>query len=137
MGVELIIAEDLRFNADGSINMIAVFAHLGDKAVPFTANPTDIMEHGRLIHARALSGEFGAVAPYIPPTESEVAARDNPPLRRQQMKLAAEQTTHWDMMDDTTHATAWRSYYRELHALEASPEWPLVEQWPVAPELAA
>lgn len=46
---------------------------------------------------------------------------------------AIRQAQHFDMMGNADQAAAWRSYYRELHALEQAPEWPLVEQWPAAP----
>lgn len=35
--------------------------------IPFTANPADITPYGREIFARAVAGEFGPIAPYIPP----------------------------------------------------------------------
>jgi hypothetical protein len=35
--------------------------------LPFTANPRDTEEHGRLIFAAAAAGHFGPVAPYVPP----------------------------------------------------------------------
>lgn len=35
--------------------------------IPFTATPDDPEPHGRDFHARAVSGEFGAIADYIPP----------------------------------------------------------------------
>lgn len=34
---------------------------------PFAANPNDHYEHGREIFAKAVAGEFGEVAEYIPP----------------------------------------------------------------------
>jgi hypothetical protein len=34
---------------------------------PFGANPLDHYEHGREIFARAVAGEFGEVAEYVPP----------------------------------------------------------------------
>jgi hypothetical protein len=34
---------------------------------PFGATPLDMYEHGREIFAKALAGEFGVVAEYIPP----------------------------------------------------------------------
>jgi len=33
----------------------------------FAATTFDCMEHGRALHARALAGEFGEVAAYVPP----------------------------------------------------------------------
>lgn len=118
------------------VNLTVKFTHL-DEAVMFTADSGDSMAHGGEIHARALAGEYGEVAEFIPPTPAEVAARDNPPLRTSKMAEAVDRATHWDMMGDATQAASWRSYYRELYVLEQAPEWPLVEQWPAAPELAA
>jgi hypothetical protein len=37
--------------------------------LPFTASPNDVAEHGRLIFASAVAGEFGEVAAYVPPLE--------------------------------------------------------------------
>jgi hypothetical protein len=34
---------------------------------PFGANPLDHYEHGREIFAKAVAGEFGEIAEYIPP----------------------------------------------------------------------
>ena len=34
---------------------------------PFAANPNDPYEHGREIFVKAVAGEFGEVAEYIPP----------------------------------------------------------------------
>lgn len=117
-----------------AIDLMIRFAHLGDEAVFFTASPNDVEPHGQDIFNRAVAGEFGAVAEYVPPTPWEIAARDNPPQRCQQMKLAAEQATHWEIMGDTVQANAWRNYYRELYALEQAPDWPMIEQWPEAPQ---
>ena len=35
--------------------------------LPFTASSTDPEEYGRNIYTRAISGEFGPIAPYVPP----------------------------------------------------------------------
>lgn len=43
------------------------FDHLDDVYVPFTADPNDKYSHGKEIYARAVAGDFGAVAPYAPP----------------------------------------------------------------------
>lgn len=56
--------------------------------------------------------------------------------RARMMVNATVQTQHFTMMGDTAQADAWRAHYQALYALEQLPEWPLVEQWPVAPELA-
>jgi hypothetical protein len=35
--------------------------------IPFTASSNDVEEHGRIIHAKILAGEYGEIAPYVPP----------------------------------------------------------------------
>lgn len=53
---------------DGSmIDLDVVFDHLGDESVPFTATSFDEFPHGRELHARALAGDFGPIAPYVAP----------------------------------------------------------------------
>lgn len=121
-------------DAHTAINMSAKFSHQ-DVFVPFTATLDDTEAHGRITFARVASGEFGDIAPYIPPTPLEVASRDNPIKRQRELAHASAKAQHWDMMGNTTQATAWRSYYQQLYALTQAPDWPLVEQWPTAPEL--
>lgn len=38
-----------------------------NEEIPFTANPNDIEEHGRLLFAAAIAGEFGPIADFVPP----------------------------------------------------------------------
>lgn len=46
-----------------SINADVKFEHL-DEVVPFTATASDPEEHGRLLYAGAVAGQFGPIAPY-------------------------------------------------------------------------
>ena len=39
--------------------------------MPFGATPWDTEEYGRDLYARAKAGEFGEVAPYVPPPNSQ------------------------------------------------------------------
>lgn len=62
--------------ADGSgkrINLMVKFEHLSS-AVPFTAAQEDTEAHGAGLFSRALAGEFGAVAAFVPhvPTAEEI-----------------------------------------------------------------
>lgn len=62
--------------------------------------------------------------------------RGTPPVSKQLQTAksnAIRQAQHFDMMGEPEQAAAWRNYYRELHALEQAPEWPLVSQWPTPP----
>ena len=35
--------------------------------LPFTASPNDVEAHGREIYARLIAGDYGPIAPYVPP----------------------------------------------------------------------
>ena len=48
------------------IDVVARFEEINED-LPFTADPNDPEEHGRDIYARALSGDYGVIAEYIPP----------------------------------------------------------------------
>jgi hypothetical protein len=48
-----------------AIDCMVTFDHIG-QPVPFTASINDVAEHGREIFARAVAGEFGTVADYVP-----------------------------------------------------------------------
>ena len=64
------------FCVDGVSILCLVEFDDGEDAALFVARPNDCMGYGRDIHARALAGEFGAVAAYAPlvPTQAEVIA---------------------------------------------------------------
>jgi hypothetical protein len=55
----------LSINGD-AISLIVKFEEF-ETEVHFNATTYDSYEHGRDIHARALAGEFGVIAPYSPP----------------------------------------------------------------------
>jgi hypothetical protein len=57
------------------INLEVTFVEFGDEILPFTAHPDDVEEHGRDIYARAINGEFGAIADYVPPTTEQLWRR--------------------------------------------------------------
>jgi len=49
------------------IELQVVFEEFGDTVLPFGATADDVEQHGRELYARALAGEFGAIAPYVAP----------------------------------------------------------------------
>jgi hypothetical protein len=63
---------------DGSaIDCVVVFEELADKfpgGLPFTATPDDAEQHGKDIYAKAIAGEYGDIAAWVPPTVEELAA---------------------------------------------------------------
>jgi hypothetical protein len=55
-------------NAEGTIiDCTVVFR--GHPAMPFTATPDDSAAHGRELYAKLIGGEFGPIAPYVPPPQ--------------------------------------------------------------------
>ena len=40
--------------------------------IPFHATPNDSEPHGRELYANAIAGEYGEIAPYVPPTAAEM-----------------------------------------------------------------
>ena len=54
-----------RYNAVGTINLDLEHPIIG--WIPFTASPDDVEEHGRVLYEKAVSGEFGDIAEYVPP----------------------------------------------------------------------
>lgn len=62
-------ARDPRYiNSDNSaIDLIVKFVEMPHE-LPFTANPDDITDYGPDLYYRAQAGEYGPVAPYVPPS---------------------------------------------------------------------
>jgi hypothetical protein len=73
------------------INVLVSFGGLGE--VPFTASAQDTTPHGQEIWARAIAGEFGEVAPYVAPPESEPEVPQT--VTRAQGKAALIQAGLW------------------------------------------
>jgi hypothetical protein len=58
-------AQNPTYNSSGTIDL--EYNHPVYGWIPFTASPTDSEELGRNLHAAALAGEFGEIAPYVEP----------------------------------------------------------------------
>ena len=43
------------------------FNHLPDEFVPFTADPTDVMEYSKTIFDECVAGDYGPIADYVAP----------------------------------------------------------------------
>lgn len=65
--MEIIAVTDLSWadEAQARIDCIATFDALG--TIPFTASADDTAPHSIELFVRAVAGEFGAIAPYVPP----------------------------------------------------------------------
>jgi hypothetical protein len=49
------------------IDCIITTSQFGDEELPFTADPTDVEPHGRVLFERIVAGEFGPIGEYVPP----------------------------------------------------------------------
>lgn len=63
--MKIINATSPQYDANGNITLNVEFEGLG--IVPFGASPNDVEAHGRELYARALAGDFGAIAAYVAP----------------------------------------------------------------------
>lgn len=52
------------------IELQVTFEEFGDTVLPFGAMADDVEAHGRDLHARAVAGEFGEIAPYVAPVSA-------------------------------------------------------------------
>lgn len=49
-----------------AINLIVKFVEIPEE-LPFTASPDDPMPYGVELYNNALAGDYGTIAPYVPP----------------------------------------------------------------------
>jgi hypothetical protein len=71
------------------INCEVNFNHLPDEFVPFTADPSDVMEYSADIFNRCVVGEFGQIGEYVaPPAPQPVPAPTKEELMAQIQALA-------------------------------------------------
>lgn len=50
------------------VDCFVTVEHLGSEVIPFTACSQDSEAHGRRLFDEIVSGKYGAIAEYIPPT---------------------------------------------------------------------
>jgi len=83
------------------------------------------------IYDRALSGEFGEIAPYVPPpppTDKEIAAQ----VRAERDRLLA--ACDWtQVLDAPVDQTAWAAYRQALRDVPQQEGFPTDVAWPVKP----
>lgn len=73
------------------INCEVDFGHLNDEFVPFTADPTDVMEYSKTIFDECTAGQYGVIAEYVaPPPPVAAPAPTKEQLLAQIQSLAAK-----------------------------------------------
>ena len=87
------------------------------------------LEPGDPLHDRALSGEFGPIAPYVAPDQAEIAAQE---ARQMRDRLLA--TSDWTQVADApVDAAAWATYRQALRDIPDQPGFPDNITWPETP----
>lgn len=117
------------------IDLWVKFDHLMDEypeGVPFCADPTDCMAHGRELYQRALAGDFGPVAAYTPP----------PPLPLEEQEIVVRQQrdtlltqSDWTQLPDVPEETKakWAPYRQQLRDVTLQKGFPYNVIWPTEP----
>jgi hypothetical protein len=114
----------------GAIMLDAV---MDGEAVTFVAVPNDVTDYGPAIYDAALAGEFGPVAPYVPPTPAQISAQAAIDARFTRNNLLRE--SDWTQVLDVPEATRilWLSYRQALRDISDQAGFPLNINWPVPP----
>ena len=110
--IEILAVRNCKYiKADNSvIDCEAKFSHLGDSSqdwLPFTATNSDIEEHGRVIYANAVKGDYGTVTAFSRTLDEEL--RD---IRLKRKPLLEE--TDFYANSDVTMSDDMKTYRQNL-----------------------
>lgn len=129
--MNVIYAKNPKFSsADNStIDLIVKFDAFNEE-IPFTANPNDVVLYGRELYAKAMNGDFGNIAQYVPPSSDFVAsvARNN----RDALLAASD----WTQLPDVPQEikTLWADYRQKLRDVPQQEGFPENIIWPEKPQ---
>jgi hypothetical protein len=96
--------------------------------IPFTASPRDVEEHGRVIYEKIL--EEGNIAPFIPPSEEQLA------LEAKIIRNRLLSQSDWSQLPDVPQniKDLWAPYRQALRDLPEQEGFPTDIQWPIPPD---
>lgn len=131
-----VIKNMCKYNADGSVDIEILHEKLGK--LPFTATKDDHEEHGRLLYQKALAGEYGDIAPYVPPpppTDEELSLwvkKEREYLLTTLVDPFVSNPLRWGDLSQVQkdNVTAYR---KELLDITLQPGFPKEVTWPVVP----
>lgn len=104
--------------------------------VPFSATPSDAAQLGRDLFARALAGDFGPIAQYAGPSQTERLSANARAER--DARLAADvdpivsNPLRWGSLTPESQQ-AWREYRRALLDVTGQDGFPGQISWPTKP----
>ena len=118
--------------AHTAIHLTANFEHTVAEypgGVNFCATMSDCEAHGRELFQRALQGEFGEIAPYVPPPQSFFEAQ----VRAYRNTLL--QQSDWTQLPDTPIPTKeiWATYRQALRDIPLQAGFPYSIDYPTPP----
>lgn len=113
------------------IDLYVLFSHIPNE-LHFTANPEDTEAHGRDIYHRALAGEFGEVAEYVPPPPPTIEEQS---IIERQNRDQLISNTDWTQASDIPQSTKdkWAAYRQLLRDVPQQEGFPFNIVWPEKP----
>jgi len=125
-------------NFDGTaVDLIIAHPELG--TLPFTASSDDTEPLGQSLHARAMNGDFGPIAPYDGPSPQEVLADQMRTLRNQKLAALDALVMHPLRWAEFTapQQVALSSYRQALLDVPQQAGFPANIDWPEPPAFLA
>jgi hypothetical protein len=121
--------------AHTSIELTVRFEEI-DEDLPFHATPNDTEEHGRDIFAKALAGEFGVIAEWIPPTTEQLAtnARGHRDNLLSEVDSIVGNPLRWASFSEAEQQS-WADYRQALLDVPQQAGFPNTINWPTKPTL--
>jgi hypothetical protein len=113
------------------INCLVKFAEFKD-AYPFSASASDIEEHGLTIYQDIVSGKYGPIGDYVPPTPLTTDQLWSKVRNQRNALLSASDYTQMPDFNPSTKAV-WSSYRQELRDIPQKQTDPSNIIWPISP----
>lgn len=114
-----------------SIECEVLFAEFSPEWLLFGATADDPEAHGREVFSRCMSGEFGEVGAYVPPSNEVIAEQVR--AKRNSLLVASD----WTQLPDVPQATKelWTPYRQALRDIATQEGFPQSVTWPTKPSV--
>lgn len=100
----------------------------------YVCAPDDCVPHSRELFRRCVAGEFGPVAPYVPPTPEQIETELAKEVRRERdQRIAATDWTQFPDVPESTRAL-WQPYRQALRDVPQQDGFPHDVTWPDPPQ---
>jgi hypothetical protein len=117
------------------INCNITISEFGNQVLPFTASADDVEAHGREIYADIISGKYGPIAAYEPPTAEQLAVEVRAKRDRLLAQLDAITTNplRWAALSQEQQ-TDYATYRQALLDVPQQSGFPTDIVWPTLPQ---